>query len=199
MCTRHDTEHLGRFEDFGPVFNPDGTPTEFTKGMFRLDEQGKPPRFDPEPDPSDASLEGAFYGGQSRLTSESSWCPACGDVIDFCRGHGLMGDTQGYVTLRRHDMGNHRDCDPGPRCRCESDKVYTEGRCEKHGAMMKVIRTASDFGSEAINRKLWELQDGYGDEGFTPIQGWDWSGIRDSSVDAIEAMYAAVQPKGARS
>jgi hypothetical protein len=44
---------------------------------------------------------------------ENEWCPACGDVIDFCRGHGLVGDTRGYVTLRRHDMGNHRDCHPG--------------------------------------------------------------------------------------
>lgn len=30
----------------------------------------------------------------------------------------------------------------------------------------------------------WEHQDGYGFIGYTPVQGWDWSGIRDSSPAA---------------
>ena len=37
---------------------------------------------------------------------------------------------------------------------------------------------------------IWALQDGYGAPGSTPIQGYDWSGIRDSSPDAIAAMFA---------
>src|SRR5581483_10532660 len=37
--------------------------------------------------------------------------------------------------------------------------------------------------NEILN-KTWKLQDGYGEVGFTPPQGWDWSGIRDSSDEA---------------
>lgn len=35
---------------------------------------------------------------------------------------------------------------------------------------------------------LWPLTDGYGTPGFMPVQGWDWSGFRDSSYDAIAQM-----------
>jgi hypothetical protein len=35
---------------------------------------------------------------------------------------------------------------------------------------------------------IWRLQDGYGEAGYVPPQGWDWSGIRDSSALAIQAM-----------
>ena len=31
---------------------------------------------------------------------------------------------------------------------------------------------------------IWAHQDGYGEPGYTPPQGHDWSGIRDSSDDA---------------
>lgn len=41
----------------------------------------------------------------------------------------------------------------------------------------------------AFNR-IWAIQDGYGERGFTPPQGYDWSGIRDSSDEARAAMYA---------
>jgi hypothetical protein len=37
--------------------------------------------------------------------------------------------------------------------------------------------------------EIWRIQDGYGEPGLTPPQGIDWSGIRDSSHAAIEAMY----------
>ncbi len=43
-----------------------------------------------------------------------------------------------------------------------------------------------------IFRKTWEIQDGYGKAGFTPSQGWDWSGIRDSSKFARAVMEANV-------
>lgn len=36
---------------------------------------------------------------------------------------------------------------------------------------------------------IWANQDGYGAPGTTPAQGWDWSGIRDSSPEAIARMY----------
>jgi predicted RNA-binding Zn-ribbon protein involved in translation (DUF1610 family) len=43
-----------------------------------------------------------------------------------------------------------------------------------------------------ILAETWEIQDGYGEPGFTPPQGWDWSGIRDSSEEAIRDMAACV-------
>lgn len=39
-----------------------------------------------------------------------SRCPACGDVIDYCQGHGEIGDWQGWSTLRMHDAGDHGFC-----------------------------------------------------------------------------------------
>lgn len=37
--------------------------------------------------------------------------------------------------------------------------------------------------------ETWALQDGYGEPGIDPPQGWDWSGIRDSSPAAIKRMF----------
>jgi hypothetical protein len=39
-------------------------------------------------------------------------CPACGDVIDYCQGHGEMGDPAGFAILAAHDDGNHHECHP---------------------------------------------------------------------------------------
>ena len=51
--------------------------------------------------------------------------------------------------------------------------------------------------SKAIRDKMflltWELQDGYGEPGFTPIQGWDWSGIRDSSDKAKRKIGSCIR------
>jgi hypothetical protein len=49
------------------------------------------------------------------------------------------------------------------------------------------IEAANDTGPEVMER-LWALQDGYGEPGSTPPQGWDWSGIRDSSEEAKARM-----------
>lgn len=38
----------------------------------------------------------------------------------------------------------------------------------------------------------WSIQDGYGVPGFTPCQGWDWSGIRDSSDEAKKEMALVI-------
>jgi hypothetical protein len=41
-----------------------------------------------------------------------SRCPACGDVIDYCQGHGEIGDPAGSAILASHDDGDHATCDP---------------------------------------------------------------------------------------
>lgn len=50
------------------------------------------------------------------------------------------------------------------------------------------IREALDRFPDELGEVIWSLQDGYGEPGYTPVQGWDWSGIRDSSPEAIQAM-----------
>jgi hypothetical protein len=54
---------------------------------------------------------------------------------------------------------------------------------------LMVIKKALD--SKKAFRAIWNLQNGYGIAGFTPPQGYDWSGIRDSSPEAIHKMYLA--------
>jgi hypothetical protein len=41
-----------------------------------------------------------------------SRCPACGDVIDYCQGHGEIGDPAGRAILDAHDDGDHSGCNP---------------------------------------------------------------------------------------
>lgn len=54
------------------------------------------------------------------------------------------------------------------------------------------IRVACESGGEA-DEAIWAQQDGYGRTGYTPPQGWDWSGIRDSSAGARAAMLATAR------
>jgi hypothetical protein len=39
-------------------------------------------------------------------------CPACGDIIDYCQGHGEIGDPWGATILNQHDGGDHSGCHP---------------------------------------------------------------------------------------
>ncbi len=39
-------------------------------------------------------------------------CPACGQPIDYCQGHGEIGDPDGALILSAHDDGNHAWCHP---------------------------------------------------------------------------------------
>jgi hypothetical protein len=51
------------------------------------------------------------------------------------------------------------------------------------------------------NAELWELcwplTDAYGEPGLVPPQGYDWSGFRDSSDEAIAAMAAVLERRRA--
>lgn len=42
--------------------------------------------------------------------TEVPCCPACGDVIDYCQGHGEIGDPDGFAILSAHDNEVHDDC-----------------------------------------------------------------------------------------
>ena len=46
------------------------------------------------------------------LYTEESRCPACGQPIDYCQGHGSLGDPHGAEILAMHDRDNHSQCHP---------------------------------------------------------------------------------------
>jgi hypothetical protein len=50
-----------------------------------------------------------------------------------------------------------------------------------------------EMARNAMDKAVWKLQNGYGEPGYTPVQGWDWSGIRDSSAEAFRLMAEVVQ------
>ena len=53
--------------------------------------------------------------------------------------------------------------------------------------------TISPADRRSLDAIAWRLQDGYGVAGYTPVQGWDWSGIRDSSRTAKATMIRAAE------
>lgn len=71
------------------------------------------------------------------------------------------------------------------------------GRCAKHAEMMHALYDAYYSGDRDLVIALYSVADGYGQPGKVPPQGLDWSGIRDSSTEAIEAMYAIVRGRTA--
>lgn len=45
-------------------------------------------------------------------TFDNSTCPACGSSIDYCQGHGELGDPTGAAILAAHGAGDHSRCHP---------------------------------------------------------------------------------------
>lgn len=62
---------------------------------------------------------------------------------------------------------------------------YCHFNGEKRSSLPEQVR-------QAMDNAVWKLQDGYGVVGHTPPQGWDWSGIRDSSPEAFRNMATVV-------
>lgn len=58
--------------------------------------------------------------------------------------------------------------------------------------MMVAIHTAYYAGPNDRSEAIYDESDGYGERGFIPCQGYDWSGIRDSSDEAVVRMYNVV-------
>jgi hypothetical protein len=46
------------------------------------------------------------------MTDLETRCPACGEPIDYCQGHGELGDPEGHAVLQQHDDDDHVDCHP---------------------------------------------------------------------------------------
>lgn len=39
-------------------------------------------------------------------------CPACGDLVDHCQGHGPEADPYGARIIDQHEEGDHSSCVP---------------------------------------------------------------------------------------
>lgn len=81
-------------------------------GVYLKDEQseGNPaPDFDAVACPDCMGVHGPFEECDPEGLEH---CPACGDPIDYCQGHGEIGDPEGFAILERHDRGDHLDCHP---------------------------------------------------------------------------------------
>lgn len=61
-----------------------------------------------------------------------------------------------------------------------------------NGLAMEVTSVSKRIRTEVVN-ETWKHQDGYGAPGQTPVQGWDWSGIRDSSPKAVSNMANTIR------
>lgn len=59
--------------------------------------------------------------------------------------------------------------------------------------LLPVLFDAWRNGTPAQRAVLWSMQDGYGTAGYTPDQGYDWSGIRDSQPATVYLMAEALK------
>jgi hypothetical protein len=73
--------------------------------------------------PADRALleltKGDYPKGEAGMVeneTDEAVCPACGNPIDYCPGHGEIGDRPGALILRLHDRGDHSHCHPAAGC-----------------------------------------------------------------------------------
>jgi hypothetical protein len=84
------------------------------------------------------------------------------------------------------ESGNGGQFAGHPRSDAECAMTIKDERRENLGLIFDVW--GSHGVPESVNEAIWDLSDGYGEPGYIPEQGYDWSGIRDSTPEAISAM-----------
>jgi hypothetical protein len=72
-------------------------------------------------------------------------------------------------------------------CGCNLDAGY----CDVHRSMIATVASVwrDPSTDRAMLSRIWSNTDAYGSPGSVPPQGYDWSGIRDSSPIAIRRMW----------
>ena len=68
-------------------------------------------------------------------------CPVCGDPIDYCLGHGSMGDPIGYSILTAHRDGYHGRCNSAG---CEERALAVSCTCERPTWVAGVLYVAAE-------------------------------------------------------
>jgi len=83
-------------------------------------------------------------------------CPACGQPVDYCQGHGEIGDPRGAAILELHDFGEHSHCHPASYCRIPTADMAAYERGE-----LSTLQTLELFGVLIRSGKLWDLPGRY--------------------------------------
>lgn len=65
----------------------------------------------------------------------------------------------------------------------------TKKKYDRDTQLLTIHKAWTESMDNDFLEELYSLSDGYGEVGYIPEQGYDWSGIRDSSNKAIRAMY----------
>lgn len=58
--------------------------------------------------------------------------------------------------------------------------------------MLREIHEIWQSGNDLAGEIIWSMQDGYGEPGYMPEQGYDWSGIRDSTPHTVREIWKAI-------
>lgn len=78
-------------------------------------------------------------------------------------------------------------------CECdnwlERQQQGLPGRCDRHARMMATIHKVFYNGTSKQAYDIYAAGDGFMPGQTGPDFEWDWSGIRDSSTEAVERMY----------
>lgn len=64
---------------------------------------------------NDPSFDGTYFDDPGWV-DDSPICPACGAVVDYCQGHGTIGDPIGAAILAAHDEDDHGMCHDAADC-----------------------------------------------------------------------------------
>lgn len=78
-----------------------------------------------------------------------SICPACGEPIDYCLGHGEIGDPNGAAILRLHDNNRHYNCADNSDCK----KNYALERVSRADGQRRMTNAQRD--------RLWQMCGNY--------------------------------------
>lgn len=64
---------------------------------------------------NDPDFDGTYFDDPSWV-DESPRCPACAAAIDYCQGHGTLGDPVGAAILAAHGDDDHSTCHDAADC-----------------------------------------------------------------------------------
>jgi hypothetical protein len=56
--------------------------------------------------------------------------------------------------------------------------------------MLGLLYQLSRYAQRPLWERIYRENDAYGEVGTIPVQGLDWSGVRDSSPQALERMFS---------
>jgi len=109
MSIRQFTEHLRQHPGLGWAIVEEGQFQVVVQGY--IEDPDAPGVDAPEPDPCEycGEIHDDLTECDPYLISK---CVACGEPIDYCQGHGEIGDPAGFAILQAHDDDDHSGCHP---------------------------------------------------------------------------------------